>query len=147
MINGDGQILLCKPSGEYDGYAWTFPKGRPTAGERPDLAALREVLEETGYHGTVRHRLPGRYVGGATVTEYFLMEPIGEPQAFGQEIEAVQWAGLLEAERLIGQTRNPKGRKRDLLVLHDAVVILTQPISRCGLVVHKGCHGHTCTHN
>ena len=34
---------------DWQGYVWTFPKGRPDAGETPERAALREVKEETGY--------------------------------------------------------------------------------------------------
>lgn len=43
-----GLVLLRKPKGEYDGYKWTFPKGRPDPGESPEAAALREVFEESG---------------------------------------------------------------------------------------------------
>jgi 8-oxo-dGTP pyrophosphatase MutT (NUDIX family) len=42
------RVLLRRPRGDFDGYVWTFPKGRPEPGETPELAALREVKEETG---------------------------------------------------------------------------------------------------
>jgi len=126
LIDEQGRILLVKPRDEYDGYAWTFPKGHPDAVELPEHTALREVLEETGYDATIIHRLPEKYIGGTTMTDYFLMNPSGAPQAFGQETETVRWATLAEAEKLIGETRNTKGRERDLKVLHDVSTYLLE---------------------
>ena len=119
LIDEQGRILLRKPRGEYDGYVWTFAKGRPDQGETAEQTALREVQEETGYDGMVIHRLPGRYRGGTTVTEYFVMNPRGDAQAFGPETEAVRWATMDEAMNLVSQTRNAKGRARDLRLLQD----------------------------
>jgi 8-oxo-dGTP diphosphatase len=54
---------LRRPKGDFDGYVWTFPKGRPDAGETPEQAALREVKEETGYSAKVIGKLPGSFRG------------------------------------------------------------------------------------
>ncbi len=116
-----GQFLLRKPKGEFDGYVWTFAKGRPDRSETPQETALREVREETGYNAAVICRLSGRYPGGTSVTEYFLMRPVGSPGPLDDETEDVQWVAYELAERLIQQTRNSKGRSRDLHVLHDAM--------------------------
>ena len=52
VINDQGEILLREPRNHFDGYVWTFPKGRPEKeqrpGETPEETAFREVLEETG---------------------------------------------------------------------------------------------------
>jgi ADP-ribose pyrophosphatase YjhB (NUDIX family) len=126
LIDEQDRILLVKPRDEYDGYAWTFPKGHPDANELPEHTALREVLEETGYDAAIVHRLPEKYVGGTTMTDYFLMNPSGAQQAFGHETEMVCWATLAEAEKLIGETRNTKGRGRDLKVLRDVSTYLME---------------------
>ena len=48
------------------------------------------------------------------------MTPFGEPRVFGSETEAIQWVTLEDAEILINQSRNLKGKARDLNVLRDA---------------------------
>jgi NUDIX domain len=79
VIDGGGQVLLRRPKGDFDGYVWTFPKGRPDVKETPEQAALREVKEETGYSAKVLRKVPGSFRGGTGVTEYFLMSLVGSP--------------------------------------------------------------------
>jgi 8-oxo-dGTP pyrophosphatase MutT (NUDIX family) len=110
-------MLLHEPRNHFDGYVWTFPKGRPDEGETPEQAALREVREETGYAARIIVKLEGSYVGGTTVTEYFMMEPMGSPTDFDSETASIRWATPDEAEVLIAMTTNKKGRERDLAVL------------------------------
>ena len=43
VFDRDGRVLLRKPKNEFDGYKWTFAKGRPKAGETPAQTALTEV--------------------------------------------------------------------------------------------------------
>jgi 8-oxo-dGTP pyrophosphatase MutT (NUDIX family) len=57
IFNGDGDVLLEKRS---DNGFWGLPGGRVDAGESLEQAAIREVLEETGLHVTVK-RLVGVY--------------------------------------------------------------------------------------
>ncbi|MFM8548717.1 MAG: NUDIX hydrolase [Betaproteobacteria bacterium] len=120
LVDERNRVLLREPKGHYDGYMWTFPKGRPDKGESADTAALREVKEETGYSARIVSKLPGSFSGGTTVNEYFLMVPDGKPGKFDAETASVVWATLDEAEGLIAKTTNPTGRQRDLAVL-DAV--------------------------
>ena len=63
VVLDKGRVLLRRPKGDFDGYVWTFPKGRPDAGETPEQAALREVKEETGYSAKVIGKLPGSFRG------------------------------------------------------------------------------------
>lgn len=117
LVDDAGRILMREPKGHFDGYVWTFPKGKADPDESPEQAALREVLEETGYSAQIVSKLPGSFSGGTSVTEYFLMKPVGKPVPFDAETKAVRWVTLDEAGRLISKTTNPKGRERDLAVL------------------------------
>lgn len=120
VVDPRGLVLLRRPKGDFDGYVWTFPKGRPEPGESPEECARREVREETGVRALVLDRLEGEYPGGTTLTRYFLMWPAGIDDTFDDETEAIRWATLDEADDLIRETRNPLGRARDLAVLGAA---------------------------
>jgi 8-oxo-dGTP pyrophosphatase MutT (NUDIX family) len=50
IIREDGQVLLIRS--QTDTYT-SLPKGRLNVGETVEEAALREVLEETGYHAVI----------------------------------------------------------------------------------------------
>ncbi|SFS82287.1 deoxyribose-phosphate aldolase [Marininema halotolerans] len=59
-----GGVVYRQPKGELeillieDRYSrWTLPKGKKEAGETDEETALREILEETGVRGSIRHRL------------------------------------------------------------------------------------------
>src|SRR4051794_34548381 len=99
VIDNDGRILLRRPTGDYDGYVWTFPKGRSEPGESPTEAAIREVKEETGYTAKVISKLPKLFTGGTTVTEFFLMSPVSTSSGFDKETSAIRWATLEQAEK------------------------------------------------
>jgi len=121
VVLDKGRVLLRRPKGDFDGYVWTFPKGRPDAGETPEQAALREVKEETGYSAKVIRKLPGSFRGGTSVSEYFLMSPVGSPSPFdSKETSAIRWATIDKAATLIGMTTNEIGQGRDLSVLKAA---------------------------
>jgi len=121
VVLDKGRVLLRRPKGDFDGYVWTFPKGRPDAGEAPEQAALREVKEETGYSAKVIRKLPGSFRGGTSVSEYFLMSPVGSPSPFdSKETSAIRWATIDQAATLIGMTTNEIGQGRDLSVLKAA---------------------------
>ncbi len=69
IINARGQVLLREPAGHYKGDFWTFPKGKPEFLESPERAALREVLEETGYRAEILAKIPGSFDGSRTRNE------------------------------------------------------------------------------
>jgi len=121
VIDHRGRVLMREPRGHYDGYVWTFAKGRQDVGETPEQTALREVREETGYAATIVERLQGLHPGGTTLTGYFLMLPAGEPVAFSaRETASLRWVSFDEAASLIGLTTNAIGRARDQAVLAAA---------------------------
>lgn len=121
VFNDEGKILLREPANHYDGYHWTYPKGRPDKGETPEEAALRETREETGIEAEIIAPIPGSFAGGTTENKFFLMRPIKDHGDFHWETQSVRWAAPEEAKKLISQSTNGIGRKRDLAVLDAAV--------------------------
>jgi 8-oxo-dGTP pyrophosphatase MutT (NUDIX family) len=118
LLNGEKHVLLRRPKGDFDGYVWTFPKGKGEPGASPEDTALREVKEETGYTAEIVGKIPGQFEGGTGSTEYFVMRPLGEPAPFDRsETEVIAWVSLDDAVKHIAQTRNEIGRRRDQSVL------------------------------
>lgn len=88
---------------------WTFPKGHPETGEKDTEAALREVVEETGWRcEIVRPLQDTRYWysrGGVRyhkTVRWFIMRPQSQvgPVHEGEVLDA-KWCSLSEAkERL-----------------------------------------------
>lgn len=112
--------MLREPTNHFDGYVWTFAKGKPEPSDTPEQTALREVKEETGYEAEVVDVLPGVFNSGLSSTAYFVMRHLGPPGSHDWETEAIRWVSFDEAERLIAETTNAKGRERDLAVLMAA---------------------------
>jgi 8-oxo-dGTP pyrophosphatase MutT (NUDIX family) len=122
VIGPDGKVLLRQPTGNYDGYAWTFAKGGADAGEHPVDVALRELLEETGHSGDVVGLVPGNFAGGTSQNFYFLVHSTGvDPSKMDKETSGVKWVSPEEAAKHIGQTTNATGKARDLAVLKAAL--------------------------
>jgi len=124
VINAAGRLLLREPKGHFDGYVWTFPKGKPEPGETEVEAALREVWEETGVVGCIEKRIPGEFQGGTSKTIYFLMTVERKTGELDDETESVAWVTADEAVKRIQQTPNQIGRKRDLAVLKAALALI-----------------------
>ena len=93
---------------------WTFPKGKLDAGETYEVAARREVLEETGltvtavgFAGTTEYQ---HRKGRPKVVAYFLMEVTGGRFEPNEEVDELRWCTVAEAEHLLTWDRD-----RDLL--------------------------------
>jgi 8-oxo-dGTP pyrophosphatase MutT (NUDIX family) len=121
LVDDEGRMLLREPRGHFDGYVWTFAKGLPRGSETAEQAALREVLEETGYQAQVIGEIPGEFAGSTGVNRYFLMRPSGPGGKWDRETQNVCWVTPDEARVMIEKTTNMRGRKRDLAVLDAAV--------------------------
>jgi 8-oxo-dGTP pyrophosphatase MutT (NUDIX family) len=127
LVRDDGCILLRQPSGEWDGYVWTFAKGNQNPNESPKEAALREVLEETGIEAEITGEIPGWFASGLSTTHFYWMRALRETGNWNRnETQAVEWVPLAEAHEWIGQTRNLGGRARDLAVLEVAKAALAR---------------------
>jgi len=114
--------------GHFDGYVWTFAKGKQERGSNAEETALREVKEETGYTATIVAKLPGSYKGGTGATEHFIMRPVGDPGPFEKkETQAIAWIGFDEAATRIAQTTNEIGRNRDQAVLQTTIQFMRKP--------------------
>lgn len=120
LLTRHGQLLLREPANHFDGYVWTFAKGKLDEGETPEQTALREVLEETGYQAEVVDVLPGVFHSGFSASGYFIMRHLGRPGNHDWETQATRWVDFETAATLIEQTTNAKGRARDLAVLKAA---------------------------
>jgi 8-oxo-dGTP pyrophosphatase MutT (NUDIX family) len=123
LVNKKGQFLLREPKGHFDGYSWTWPKGKlDNEQEHPVDVALREVREETGRKGAIFDTLPGTYRSSSgSHSNFFLMRSEGyNLQKMDKETQDVRWVSYDEAKELINQSKNPIGRLRDKLILERA---------------------------
>jgi 8-oxo-dGTP pyrophosphatase MutT (NUDIX family) len=124
VMDTAGRVLLREVANHFDGYVWSFAKGRPDPGETPQQAALREVQEEMGVAATIVGALPGAYDGNTTRTHYFLMRADADavdPGFACAETARVRWATVAEAKGLLGMTQHATGRERDWAVLAAGV--------------------------
>ncbi len=97
-------VLLIRVSDLKGRAIWSFPKGRLDAGETPAQAAIREVLEETGWRCRIEADLStteywfqreGRRFRKTVV--WFKMIPIEQAGVPDGEVEDVQWVERQEA--------------------------------------------------
>jgi 8-oxo-dGTP pyrophosphatase MutT (NUDIX family) len=98
----DGGMVFLLVRASRPPFDWVLPKGHIEAGETPEQAAQREVLEESGVEADVCGSL-----GDATFdvrreqvrVRYFLMQ--FRRQGTAQERRETRWCSLAEAERLL----------------------------------------------
>lgn len=126
LFNAKGQVLLREPTGHFGGYVWTFAKGRPDPGETPDETAVREALEETGYHVELLDVIPEVFPGTTTSSAFFLAGPVGKQGKPTSETSTTRWVSFDEATDLISQTKSKAGRDRDLAILRAAQAMMEQ---------------------
>jgi 8-oxo-dGTP pyrophosphatase MutT (NUDIX family) len=102
------EVLLIRVSDIKGRPVWSFPKGRLDAGETPAQAAVREVLEETGWCCRIDTDLSmteywfqreGRRFRKTVV--WFKMSPLELAGVPDGEVEEVQWVHREEALGLL----------------------------------------------
>lgn len=114
VFNNEGQVLMRCPSGFWGGYVWTFAKGSYDSSDlSPEVTAIREVREETGYECRIIKEIPGEFESDTCITKYFLMKPTGRIYPYDKETQEVKWFSIEEAFNMIRLTKSEKGRNRD----------------------------------
>lgn len=110
-LRGAWYVAAIRPAGKSG--VWALPKGNVGAGERPEEAAAREVVEETGVDARLVRKLGDvRYVytwGGERifkVVSFYLFRyrsgRLGRlPPEQAQEVGEVRWLPLAEAPALL----------------------------------------------
>lgn len=116
------KVLVIKPSNNYG--PWAFPKGRVDTGETLQIAAVREVFEETGVHAKFLHRGKDTYLGSGrgsfSVTHFFLMYSSGgkpHPTKESEKALFVPWEQAINLFTRSGNKRDPKIAMRAMKVL------------------------------
>ena len=102
MRRNGGVMIVHRP--KYDD--WSFPKGKVEAGESREQCALREVLEESGWHCDVGEQLePSRYTDGEgrekVVHWWELWARERERWRPTDEVDDVLWVPLSEVDSLL----------------------------------------------
>lgn len=115
---GAGKVLIRKVKNDYDGYVWSWSKGKPNSGEHPVTAAKRETKEEMGYDTQLVGLLPTPFYSSTSTGALFYVGvakgPVGP---VGPESSSVKWVDYNEAKQLLGLSTNNLGRERDLQIL------------------------------
>jgi 8-oxo-dGTP pyrophosphatase MutT (NUDIX family) len=126
VVSGPEGLLLIKVENPQGSILWTFPKGHLEAGETPEQAALREVVEETGWNCRVTAPLMdvrynfkhnGRRV--EKTVHWFRMEPVGK-------------VGASDPDEVIDCRWFPAAEARDLLVYKSDLEIMDKLEGRHG---------------
>ena len=110
MTEADRVLMLWRHRFITDTWSWELPGGAIEAGETPVEAAVREVVEETGWRP---HRLSElSYVqpmAGIANAEHFVLRGHGAsyvgPPADCHESQHIAWVPLAEAEELLERRR------------------------------------------
>jgi 8-oxo-(d)GTP phosphatase len=109
LVDGERLALVHRP--RYDD--WTLPKGKHQPGEDDTTAALREVLEETGFHGRIERDLGVvRYTvekHGAVlpkVVRYYVMRVANGTFERSDEVDELRWVTREQAAQLLTYERD-----------------------------------------
>lgn len=108
VVRDKDQLLMVKVKNLEGKIAWTFPKGHIEPGEKAPEAAVREVLEETGYRCEIEapfdqveyfFKREGHLVKKKVT--WFLMKPIEKTGTHDEEeIMETRWVSMKEANEL-----------------------------------------------
>lgn len=104
---------MTQPKDHFDGYVWTFPKGRYNP-ELPEFeSAQMNVRDKTGMYPIPLLKIPGSFKGGTSSNQYFAMKPYREEFGSVPERHIAKWVPVEMVEAHLSQTTNPVGKQRD----------------------------------
>ena len=99
----DGIEVLLVHRPRYDD--WTFPKGKLEPGETHEVAALREVEEETGLRCELGRQLPSTSYRDSKdrpkTVRYWAMRPLDGGFNPHREVDEIRWLALDAATDLL----------------------------------------------
>ena len=104
VVLKEDQVLLIRTKDIKQREVWTFPKGKLNAGEDSPQAAVREVVEETGWRCQIDTELPrseywfqrqGQRV--KKTVRWFRMSPLELVGSPDHEVEEAAWVAIGEA--------------------------------------------------
>ncbi|MBL8024567.1 MAG: NUDIX hydrolase [Elusimicrobia bacterium] len=109
VVMGPAGVLLIKVKNKQGHVVWTFPKGHLEKGETAETAALREVLEETGWRCRILGPLmdveyPFTRKGKVVMktVHWFRMEALDRTGEWDpEEVIDCRWSSLFEAKSLV----------------------------------------------
>jgi 8-oxo-dGTP diphosphatase len=90
--DGEGRLLLVRRGHAPARGTWSLPGGRVEPGETPEVAAAREVLEETGLRIAVGARLATVTIGDFLVHD-FAATVVGGRLRAGDDAADARWCG------------------------------------------------------
>jgi 8-oxo-dGTP diphosphatase len=109
LVDGERVALVHRP--RYDD--WTLPKGKNEPGEDDIAAALREVQEETGFHGrierdlgVVRYTVEKHGAVLAKVVRYYVMAVGAGAFEPNHEVDELRWVTREQAAQLLTYERD-----------------------------------------
>jgi 8-oxo-dGTP diphosphatase len=101
LVNRDGKVLVARrPPGRPLAGLWEFPGGKVEAGEEPETALIREILEELGIEIARADLMPLTFASHA-YPEFHLLMPLylckrWQGSIAAQEDQELRWVRLDE---------------------------------------------------
>jgi tRNA nucleotidyltransferase (CCA-adding enzyme) len=119
------KVLLIRVESLSGAQVWTFPKGHPEANETVEQAALREVVEETGWVCRITKQVSDmsyKYLHNDVLynktVRWFLMTPVEDVGSFDvEEVLEIRWVSLEEATALVSYDSDKELLKQIKLLL------------------------------
>lgn len=120
-----GKFLLIRVENLSGTQVWTFPKGHPETGETDGQAAVREVLEETGWRCSlgnlitdVHYNYIHEQVTYEKTVRWYMMTPLEKTREFDtEEVLECRWATPEEARSLVTYGSDKELLKQTALLL------------------------------
>lgn len=114
-----------RPSKDFPEERWVLPKGEINPGEKLEVAAIREVLEETGIkagikrkvdYGKSMYEVEGEKI--FKITTYYLMEYEKGSPTENEEVAEVSWLTTEETKKRLSYSNEKRILQKALVLLN-----------------------------